>query len=80
MKIDRRYFKDAPHGSRIFEDIKTVKTQKTRLSRAGAQYLRKFMKINRRNFEDALHGSAIFEDIKTMRTQKRDCLERERNF
>ena len=28
MKINRRNFEDALHGSAIFEDIKTMRTQK----------------------------------------------------
>ena len=30
MIINRRNFEDAPHGSAIFEDIKTIATQKSR--------------------------------------------------
>ena len=58
MKINRRNFDDAPHGSAIFEDIK----MKKRKNLICLERERDFSLRRIRNFEDVLHGSVIFEN------------------
>ena len=51
MKINRRNFEDAPHGSAIFEDMKMIKRPNMNLYKVSKTL----------NFDHVPHGSAIFE-------------------
>ena len=58
MKINRRNFDDAPHGSAIFKDMK----MKKRKNLICLEPEHDFSLRRIRNFEDVPHGSVIFEN------------------